>query len=652
MSERARRIAVAAALMLAAGWVWAGVHAGSREWTLAGLAALASAPAMVRALWPSRATRVAVAAVVLVAVVGCAAIAARRSPFALAGLDAGAWDAVGRIARDGFVESNRAVAPVQWSDAPAFAGLLDVMWALVAASVAGSVVVRGRPAVALATVAAAAAYRWTVAPPAHPVWEGLALVAAGVLALALVREPEGRGLVARGPRGAVALGAGALAAAALAGTALGDDGRWWNWESWGFQGRQGGDVGTLSTAQNYGQLTWPAVPRVVMTVRTPEPLPLAAATLTAFDGASFVDAGAYGIPQSTEPVYSVGGTAAVRAPRVDDPTPVSQTIELRRTTTNLVFAGGHIVSVQGDFANLTLVDGTTLATSPAVGPDFAYRVSVTVPDPDPDRLRAATRYPRDVDPTVREVRPFGGDPAAASGQDAVVPPLFPEGLTAPMINDRLGSYGRVRALAQRVAGDASSPYVAVNRIEAYLRQTYTYDEKPPPDRGQAPLAAFLFTNKRGFCQHFAGSMALMLRTIGIPSRVVVGYAPGHFDVSSGTWQVVDRDAHAWVEAYLPDAGWVAFDPTPGRYYPNRVSVGSPDYAPPRSTGDPGDDVAANPVRIPEGARPSRPEPATGDPEPVDVPVAGGGGVPWWLWAALGAAAAAVAAGSVAPLRRA
>lgn len=653
MSERARRVAAALVLMLAAGWVWAGVHAGGHGWPMAGIAALAAAPALVRALWPSKASGVVVAAAFVAAVVGCAAIASRQSPFSLLVMDGGAWDAVGRIVRDGFVQSNKAVAPVVRADAPAFAGLLDVMWALVAASVAGSIATRGRPAVALATVAAAAAYRWTVAPPAHPVWEGVALVGAGALALALVREEQGRGLVARGPRGAVVLGAGAVATAALAGTALGGDGRWWNWESWGIQGRQGGDVGTLSTAQTYGRLNWPAQPRLVMTVQTPQPLPLAAATLTAFDGASFVDAGAYGIPQHTEPVFSAGGRAAVRAPGIDEPAPVVQTIALHRTLTNLVFAGGRIVWVDGAFTNLTLVDGSTLAVSPAVGPDFRYRVSVVVPDPDPDRLRAATRYPREIDPSLREIRPFGGDPAAGTGvPDRVVPPMFPGGLTAPLTADRLGSYARVRALAQRVAGDAASPYVAVNRIEAYLRQTYTYDERPPGDADQAPLVAFLFTNKRGFCQHFAGSMALMLRTIGIPSRVVVGYAPGQFDVSNGTWRVVDRDAHAWVEAYLPDAGWVAFDPTPGRYYPNRVSVGSPDYAPPRSTGNPGDDVTANPVRIPEGARPTRPEPAPSAPEPVDVPAPARGGVPWWVWAALGGAAGVAALLLVAPLRRA
>ena len=97
-----------------------------------------------------------------------------------------------------------------------------------------------------------------------------------------------------------------------------------------------------------------------------------------------------------------------------------------------------------------------------------------------------------------------------------------------------GPYAPVHDLAARVAGDAATPYAAVNRIEAYLRRNYTYDEQPPyptslPDdwpadmpRGRPPLVDFLFGSRRGYCQHFAGSMAVMLRSLGIPARVAVG----------------------------------------------------------------------------------------------------------------------------------
>ena len=77
-----------------------------------------------------------------------------------------------------------------------------------------------------------------------------------------------------------------------------------------------------------------------------------------------------------------------------------------------------------------------------------------------------------------------------------------------------------------------------------------------------PLDSFLFEDRAGYCQQFAGSMGLMLRMIGIPSRVVAGFAPGTRQSDEGTFQVRDIDAHSWVEAYFRGIGWVTFDPTP------------------------------------------------------------------------------------------
>jgi hypothetical protein len=73
---------------------------------------------------------------------------------------------------------------------------------------------------------------------------------------------------------------------------------------------------------------------------------------------------------------------------------------------------------------------------------------------------------------------------------------------------------------------------------------------------------FLIETKTGYCQHFAGAMALMLRYIGIPARVAAGFVSGSYD--NGKWTVTDHDAHTWVEAWFPKYGWLPFDPTPGR----------------------------------------------------------------------------------------
>ena len=107
---------------------------------------------------------------------------------------------------------------------------------------------------------------------------------------------------------------------------------------------------------------------------------------------------------------------------------------------------------------------------------------------------------------------------------------------------------------------APTTYDAVTAVERHLRQGYAYDEAPPDD--DVPLRAFLFEDRAGYCQQFSGAMALMLRTIGIPSRVASGFSPGEREQGGGAFQVSDRDAHSWVEVYFNGIGWVAFEPTP------------------------------------------------------------------------------------------
>ena len=81
-------------------------------------------------------------------------------------------------------------------------------------------------------------------------------------------------------------------------------------------------------------------------------------------------------------------------------------------------------------------------------------------------------------------------------------------------------------------------------------------------RPRDPLAEFLFERKQGHCEYFASAMAIMLRTLGIPSRVVNGFRTGEFNDLTSQYVIRDRDAHSWVEAYFPGYGWVSFDPTP------------------------------------------------------------------------------------------
>ncbi|MCY7302481.1 MAG: transglutaminase-like domain-containing protein [Thermoleophilia bacterium] len=91
---------------------------------------------------------------------------------------------------------------------------------------------------------------------------------------------------------------------------------------------------------------------------------------------------------------------------------------------------------------------------------------------------------------------------------------------------------------------------------------FVYDERPPLPKNLPPLVDFEQRTKSGYCQHFAGTMALMLRYLGIPARVAVGFSSGTW--KDNGWTVTDHDAYAWVEVWFAGYGWLPFDPTPGR----------------------------------------------------------------------------------------
>lgn len=129
-------------------------------------------------------------------------------------------------------------------------------------------------------------------------------------------------------------------------------------------------------------------------------------------------------------------------------------------------------------------------------------------------------------------------------------------LELPRLDPRIGT------LAQTVTAAASSDLARARAIEHYLRTEYTYSLDMPAYTPSDPLANFLFERRRGYCEYFASAMAVMLRSIGIPSRLATGFETGIFNNLTGLWVVRASDAHAWVEAWLPGHGWTTFDPTP------------------------------------------------------------------------------------------
>jgi transglutaminase-like putative cysteine protease len=123
---------------------------------------------------------------------------------------------------------------------------------------------------------------------------------------------------------------------------------------------------------------------------------------------------------------------------------------------------------------------------------------------------------------------------------------------------------RLQELANDITAGKATPYERAKAIEAYLRLIpYTLDvPAPPPGRDVADY--YLFDLRRGYCDYAATAMAVMARAVGLPSRLVVGYAPGSYDPDIQRVVITEAEAHSWPEIYFSDVGWVRFEPTGGR----------------------------------------------------------------------------------------
>jgi hypothetical protein len=122
---------------------------------------------------------------------------------------------------------------------------------------------------------------------------------------------------------------------------------------------------------------------------------------------------------------------------------------------------------------------------------------------------------------------------------------------------------RIPRLAAQISGSSSNDFDKAAALEIYLKTHYAYTLQLLRSPVADPLANFLFVRKQGHCEYFASSMAVMLRTLHIPSRVVNGFRSDEFNDVTGNYIVRAKNAHSWVEAYFPGYGWVTFDPTPG-----------------------------------------------------------------------------------------
>ncbi|MDQ2648190.1 MAG: DUF3488 and transglutaminase-like domain-containing protein [Actinomycetota bacterium] len=177
----------------------------------------------------------------------------------------------------------------------------------------------------------------------------------------------------------------------------------------------------------------------------------------------------------------------------------------------------------------------------------------------------------------------------------------------------------VRNLAQELVAGQTTPYARALAIQNHLR-TFTYDLTVPAGHSGNVLEQFLFETQRGYCEQFAGSFAAMARSVGLPSRVAVGFTPGDVDPNDPSlFRVRGEHAHAWPEVYLEGAGWVPFEPTPGRGMPSAESyTGVPEAQ--AAAGQPNDAVETEPT-TPNTSAPGT-DGETAPPEQSEQPTGG------------------------------
>jgi transglutaminase-like putative cysteine protease len=145
----------------------------------------------------------------------------------------------------------------------------------------------------------------------------------------------------------------------------------------------------------------------------------------------------------------------------------------------------------------------------------------------------------------------------ASGTD------YPDAIERQYTGLPSDSPSKVTSFTSDLTADDETPYETARTVEAWLEQNKTYSLTVDDPSGGGVASDFIFEMDKGYCEYFATTMAAMLRSQDIPARYVVGYSTGE-QTGENEYTVRGMNAHAWVEVYFADIGWVRFDPTPGR----------------------------------------------------------------------------------------
>ena len=331
---------------------------------------------------------------------------------------------------------------------------------------------------------------------------------------------------------------------------------------------------TFSWNHSYAPLSWPRDGREILRIKSRTPLYWKAVNLERFDGFRWLG----GLVPRDD-----------RSPQKLDPRWVQtvRVVDRGLRSSEFVTAGDTLRILPGSTkAALWVPDETYVTASDQLTPGDSYAAVVYAPHPTDAQLRRARGDVTDApqgdldlqvpvarrDQNIRDPFPpgeliggsvglrFPGYGTSDQGPSLVWPSGqgTTTGIGAPILEH--GPYARLYALTQRLAAGADGPYDLAQAILRRVRDGAAYDESPPPAR--YPLASFLFDERRGYCQQFSGTMALMLRMAGIPARVASGFSPGGISAKRGDYVVADTDAHSWVEAYFAPYGWITLDPTP------------------------------------------------------------------------------------------
>ncbi len=518
---------------------------------------------------------------------------------------------------------------------------------------------RGYPFLALALLLILVAAPVVSLGGAAPVALGVVLTALTVGFLWLERLPLRPGL------GIAAMLALALVGALpLASAADGED-PWFDYKSFA-EGFGPDEPLAFDWEHSYGPLDWPREGTEVLRVATTRPSYWKMRNLDDFGGAEWSDANIR--LGGTDPELELADGWQVQAGWRE-----TLRVTLRRMQTRDVLGAGTILGVEDapQVVGPAGEPGVWRSVSELRGGD-SYTVKSFVPRPSPEQLAASgtgadPRRAADLNLTI----PVGGEASGAPGARAIpveirFPPFHAGGgdlipyanfptLSRSKDGDqalRRSAYARTWRLARQLKRDAETPYEYVLAVNRFLQDGFTYDEDPVDiPLGRATLDAFMFDTKSGYCQHFSGAMALLLRMGGIPTRVVTGFSPGGYSKSKRAWIVRDTDAHSWVEAWFDEWGWVTFDPTPAGT-PARSQIAALERAAEAGT-DRGDAATGDASSAPRagGIRPdllgaqSGPGGAGGGGASED------GGIAWWWFAPAAPLVLALVAWSVLAWRR-